>query len=252
MVSVIWGIDGPALAEIVPPDLYVRVKHLCEFAIPYMEINVKTYRPNQGLKDITFHWDNASSHTPKLTIAKISELGMNQMPRPPCSPDNARSDFFLFGRLKHKLQGSSYGRADEFFSAVTNLIGNLEKSLLPRVFDELISCLDPVRCTEINLVINFPGAVVQKLSSESEAKPVGGREDRWSHMTHRYYVSIISLFLFSFPFYRLISSQDHEINHNFVNQLFVMITLKLNRKVESSSPQMFSSNRRKTAEPSLK
>jgi hypothetical protein len=144
MVSLIWGIDGPALDGILPSDLYVRAKYLCEFAILHMEINVKTYRPEQGLKGITFPWDNAPSHTPKVTIAKISELGMNQMPHPPCSPDNAPSDFFLFGRLKRKLQGSSYDRADEFFSASTNLIGNLEKSLLHRVFDELIACLDPV------------------------------------------------------------------------------------------------------------
>jgi hypothetical protein len=42
-----------------------------------MEANVITHRPKQGLKGITFPLDNASSHIAKVTIAKISELGMN-------------------------------------------------------------------------------------------------------------------------------------------------------------------------------
>jgi ribonuclease I len=65
---------------------------------------------------------------------------MNQMPYPPYSPDIAPSGFFLFGHSKHKLQGCSDDSADEFFSAITDLMENLEKSLLHRVLDEWISC----------------------------------------------------------------------------------------------------------------
>jgi hypothetical protein len=36
MVLVIWGVDEPALVEIVPSNLRVRAKYLCEFAIPHM------------------------------------------------------------------------------------------------------------------------------------------------------------------------------------------------------------------------
>jgi hypothetical protein len=71
-----------------------------------------------------------------MTIAKFSELGMSQMPHPPYSPDIAPSDFFLFDALKYKPQGCSYDSANEHFSAITDLMGNLEKSLLHRVFDE--------------------------------------------------------------------------------------------------------------------
>jgi hypothetical protein len=79
---------------------------------------------------ITFHWDNTPSHTAKVTIAKITELGMNQMlhpPFPPCSPDIASCDFFLFGNWKHEFQGCFYDSADELFSAITDLMENLEK-----------------------------------------------------------------------------------------------------------------------------
>jgi hypothetical protein len=55
MVLVICGADGPALVEIVPPNLRVSAKYLCEFTIPYMETNVKTHRTKQCLKDAAFH-----------------------------------------------------------------------------------------------------------------------------------------------------------------------------------------------------
>jgi hypothetical protein len=60
-----------------------------------METNMKTHRPKQGLKNITFHWHNAPSRTAKVTIVKISELEMNQMLHSQYSPDIAPSDFFF-------------------------------------------------------------------------------------------------------------------------------------------------------------
>jgi hypothetical protein len=85
MVLVIWGVDRPALVDIFPPNVRVSAKNFCEFAIPHMEANMKTHRRKQCLKDITLHWDDAPSHRAQLTMAKISELGMNQMPYPPYS-----------------------------------------------------------------------------------------------------------------------------------------------------------------------
>jgi hypothetical protein len=40
--------------EIIPPNLQVTANYLCEFAIPHMKAKVKTHRPKQGLKRITF------------------------------------------------------------------------------------------------------------------------------------------------------------------------------------------------------
>jgi hypothetical protein len=74
MVLVIWGVHGPALVEIVPPNLSVSAKCFCEFAIPHLEANLKKRRPKQGLKHITFHCDNAPSHTAKVAIAKSVNL----------------------------------------------------------------------------------------------------------------------------------------------------------------------------------
>jgi hypothetical protein len=104
-----------------------------------MEANIKTHRLKQGLKRINVHWNYTPSHTTKVTVAKVNELGMNLMPHSPYSPNIAPSDFFVFGYLKHKLQRCPYDSADEIVSAIRDLMENLEKSLLHRAFDERIS-----------------------------------------------------------------------------------------------------------------
>jgi hypothetical protein len=140
-VSVIWGVDEPALAEIIPqvsvlaPSTYVKLQSpsesQCEDASP------KTRPP----MSITFRLNDAPSHIAKVTVAKISELRMNQKPGPPYSLDIAPSYLFIFGHSKHKLQRCSYNSTDELFSGIRDLMGNLENSLLHRVFDEWISHL---------------------------------------------------------------------------------------------------------------
>jgi hypothetical protein len=144
MVLVIWGVDGAVLVETVSQNPRVGAKYLCEFAILHLEASVKTHRINEGLKGITFHWDNAPNPTAKMIIATISKLEMNQMPHPTYSPDIAPSDFFLFGYLKDKLHRCSYDSALALFSAITDLTENLQKSLLHGIFDEWISPLHHV------------------------------------------------------------------------------------------------------------
>jgi hypothetical protein len=141
IVLVMSGWNGLALVEIVPSNLRASLKYLCKFAIPQIEANMKAHRPKHGLKCITFHLDNASSHTAKVTISKISELRMNQMPYLPYSPDIVPRDFFLFIYLKHMLQGCSHNSTRELFCAITDLMKNLKNLFLHGIFDQWISCL---------------------------------------------------------------------------------------------------------------
>jgi hypothetical protein len=95
------------------------------------------------------------------------------MSHPLFSPDIALSDLFFFGHLKHKLQGCSYDSANDLFSAITDLIKNLEKSLFHCIFDEWISCLHLVveSCEELWRVVESCGElwrVVESISKHSK------------------------------------------------------------------------------------
>jgi hypothetical protein len=69
---------------------------------------------------------------------------MNPMPYPQSSPDIAPREFFLFGYRKEKLRGGCYDIAMNVFTAIADLMENLEKSLLHRAFNEWISRLHHV------------------------------------------------------------------------------------------------------------
>jgi hypothetical protein len=89
---------------------------------------------------------------------------MNQMPYPPYSLDIAPNGLFFFRPLKHKLQGCSEDSALELFSAIMDLMEQLEKSLLHRVFDEWISSL--------HLVVESGGKYAQTWQQFFTAYPI--------------------------------------------------------------------------------
>jgi len=62
-------------------------------------------RPHLAKKKVLFQHDNAPAHTSALAKAKLVELGYELLPHPPCSPDLAPCDFFLFPNLKKSLAG---------------------------------------------------------------------------------------------------------------------------------------------------
>ncbi len=77
-------------------------------------------RDNNGEHQWILHHDNASSHTATETIAHISYPGreIRMMPHPPCSPDLAPADFFLFPPLKSKFRGHRFQTLDDLNVAV--------------------------------------------------------------------------------------------------------------------------------------
>lgn len=66
---------------------------------------------------IILHHDNASSHTSRETKSFLSTQKVQLMGHPPCSPDLAPNDFFLFPTIKNKLRGQRFLSAEEAVGA---------------------------------------------------------------------------------------------------------------------------------------
>jgi hypothetical protein len=45
-----------------------------------------------------------------------------RVPQPPCSPDLAPSDFWLFGNLKESLAGQTFDDPEELFDAIIDFL----------------------------------------------------------------------------------------------------------------------------------
>jgi hypothetical protein len=60
--------------------------------------------PQADERKLMIHANNASLHTSRKYIAFCAENALPLAVHPQCSPGVARSDFFLFGHIKHCLR----------------------------------------------------------------------------------------------------------------------------------------------------
>jgi hypothetical protein len=68
-----------------------------------------------GRRSIVLHYDNARPHTTRRVDAYLVANQMTRVLHLVFSPDLASSDFYLFGKLKAVLNGSSFENKDEPF-----------------------------------------------------------------------------------------------------------------------------------------
>ncbi len=75
--------------------------------------------PNPDLpRPFLLHHDNAPMHTSVLTLAFISESGIEMLAHTPYSLDMAPSDYFLFPRLKFIFRGYRHESVEDMEQAV--------------------------------------------------------------------------------------------------------------------------------------
>ena len=94
-------------------------------------------------RNLTLHMDNAPTHR---VDGLPSDLCINRLVHPPYSPDLAIFDFFLFGFLKMKLEGSSIESPVDLKVAVEEIISGIGYETWRRVFrewtDRLKKCVE--------------------------------------------------------------------------------------------------------------
>ena len=77
---------------------------------------------------ILFHHDNASACESVVALAAVHDCGFELVDHPPCSPDLAPSDYFLFPNMKKHLAGKQYLTDDEVISAVEDFFKDQDES----------------------------------------------------------------------------------------------------------------------------
>ena len=72
-------------------------------------------RKTNRRRRITLHHNNVSCHTSSQTTAYLSTQNIDLMSQPPCNPDLAPNDFFLFPYVKNKMRGQHFSTPEEAF-----------------------------------------------------------------------------------------------------------------------------------------
>ena len=80
--------------------------------------------------------DNASSHTSFAVREFLAQHNITTLPHPPCSPDLAPCDFFLFPKLKTHLKGHHSGTIENVQAAATRALNNISSENFLHCYEE--------------------------------------------------------------------------------------------------------------------
>uniref|UniRef100_A0A3Q0T9I4 Mos1 transposase HTH domain-containing protein n=1 Tax=Amphilophus citrinellus TaxID=61819 RepID=A0A3Q0T9I4_AMPCI len=75
-----------------------------------------------------FHQDDAPAHKSAVAMAAVRDCGFELVDQPPCSPDLAPSDYFLFPNMKKHLAGKQHRTDEEVTSAVEDFFEGQDES----------------------------------------------------------------------------------------------------------------------------
>lgn len=81
--------------------------------------------------------DNAPAHTSHVAQAAVFDLGYEQLPHPPYSPDLSPSDYFLFPRVKQELRGRHFTSRSSLGSAIFQCAQHLTDVVFKEAFLDL-------------------------------------------------------------------------------------------------------------------
>jgi len=103
MATVFWDSQGVIYIDYLKKGKTVTGLYYFEL-LGRFAAELQKIRPHLAKKKVLFHHDNAPAHTSALEVV---ELGY-ELPHPPCSPDLAPCDFFLFPNLKKSVAGQKF------------------------------------------------------------------------------------------------------------------------------------------------
>jgi transposase len=114
MVTIAWKGLGFHLLDAIPKGNTLNAE--------YYRVNVLTellpLRPQVDGRRFVTYTDNARPHPARKCRAFCEENRLRLAVYPPCSPDLAPSDSFLFRHIKHCLQGIAFPSRQELFAAI--------------------------------------------------------------------------------------------------------------------------------------
>jgi hypothetical protein len=91
--------------------------------------------------------DNAGSQVEKCVTEYMDHNSLKRALHPPYSPDFA-SDLYLFGYIKHQLQGHEFTEGAEVLSAISKILNQVPTDTLVDISDDWMRRLQ--RCIDIN------------------------------------------------------------------------------------------------------
>jgi len=127
MATVFWDLQGVIYIDYLEKGQTVTGLYYAEL-LGRFAAELQKIRPHLAKKKVLFNHDNAPAHTSALAKVKLVELGYELLPHPPCSPDLAPCDIFLFPNLKKSLAVQKFASNEEVIAPTEAYFEDLEKT----------------------------------------------------------------------------------------------------------------------------
>ena len=136
---------GFFVVDMLPKGMSYNSSYFISNILHVLEEQKQQIWPKSGRRKVLIYLDNCKVHNSKMTMEEIQKIQFKRVPHPAYSPDVAPSDFYLFGRVKKRLEGFEFESPLEVFDKIIEIFdGNSYEERLT-VFQEWQNRLDFVR-----------------------------------------------------------------------------------------------------------
>ena len=140
MLIVFFDIDGLVHHEYIPRVQTVN-KEFYRTVLQCLRDAVRRHRPEKWCSgNWNPHHDNAPAHRAVTTNEFLAKHNIPSLPHPPCSPDLAPCDFFLFPQLKKTMKGRRFDYIEEIQANMTRQLSAITKTDYQRCFRQWQEC----------------------------------------------------------------------------------------------------------------
>jgi hypothetical protein len=109
----------------------------CNVVVPSLVENICSHSRRRSLKGFDVHLNNSRQSSDSLQVTKA-----RRMTRPAYSPYLSPSDFFLFGFLKHQIQGIHFPDLETLKNTICRIFGKSDRKVLISAFLDWIEWLE--------------------------------------------------------------------------------------------------------------
>jgi hypothetical protein len=133
MLTIVWNLRGFHLIKVLAKGRKFNAGYYTVETLEPLS-QWRSIEATDSERKLLVYEDDARPHTAKLSTQYFNENRMKSAPHPPCSPDLASSDIYLFEYVKRCLPGLSFEDANQFLAAVESVLEGIRKVTLQAVF----------------------------------------------------------------------------------------------------------------------
>lgn len=147
LLAIFWNTFGIASIHVLRNGETMNSNKFINNVLKPIEKNHCFIQAKKQKQKFYIHFDNCPSHKAKCVSEYLAQKKFSIAPHPAYSPDLSPSDFYLFGRLKDKLEGIEFQSENEIEQAIIEEFEKISSEELKTVFDSWIQRIE--KCIEI-------------------------------------------------------------------------------------------------------